>query len=231
MRFVFGRLAAQLLPQGALAPHHSTAKIAKSAHQSALVAWWVTMANRMLMTMQISATRFPTPKVMSHPPVGSPSIETPYAGWPILVASGTSIKAALYVIAIAVYRHGVGDERMQPDASNIAGDAFGLTLYGQPVDEVSLRGTRTHLLAYFSPRQTGACGCSYFKQIRASYVLSGERRPPRQDNLEDCTPGPAADRDAAAMPFDNRLHNRQSEPAAARHPGARGALRAVEWAR
>jgi hypothetical protein len=58
-------------PQGAFDPHHSTAKIANKAHQSGLVASCVTRANMMLITMQTSATMFPTPKVMSSPYVGS----------------------------------------------------------------------------------------------------------------------------------------------------------------
>jgi len=37
------------------------------AHQSALVAWCVAIAKMMLITMQISATRFPMPKVISFP--------------------------------------------------------------------------------------------------------------------------------------------------------------------
>ena len=63
------------LPQGALASHHKTANIANNAHQSALVAWCVTMANMMLITMQISATIFPTPKVMSSPSLVSTASE------------------------------------------------------------------------------------------------------------------------------------------------------------
>jgi hypothetical protein len=55
------------LPQGALAPHHNTAKIARSAHQSALVACPVTIANMTLTIMQTSATMLPVPIVMSRP--------------------------------------------------------------------------------------------------------------------------------------------------------------------
>jgi hypothetical protein len=55
------------LPQGALASHHKTANIAKSAHQSALVAWCVTTANMMLMMMHTSATIFPMPKNIIPP--------------------------------------------------------------------------------------------------------------------------------------------------------------------
>lgn len=51
------------LPHGAFDPHHSTAKIASSAHQSGLVASRVTRAKMMLITMQTSATIFPVPKV------------------------------------------------------------------------------------------------------------------------------------------------------------------------
>jgi len=47
--------------------HHKTAKMASKAHQSALVAWCVAIAKMMLITMQISATRFPMPKVISFP--------------------------------------------------------------------------------------------------------------------------------------------------------------------
>ena len=50
-----------------------TAKIAKSAHQSALVAWFVTTANMMLITMHIIATRFPMPEVHVVPVVGGPA--------------------------------------------------------------------------------------------------------------------------------------------------------------
>jgi hypothetical protein len=46
--------------------------MAKSAHQTALVAWPVTTANMMLMTMQISATAFPTPRVIAWFPWSAP---------------------------------------------------------------------------------------------------------------------------------------------------------------
>jgi hypothetical protein len=51
-------------PQGALASHHKTAKIANKAHHTELVAWLVTIAKTMLMMMHTSATIFPTPNLI-----------------------------------------------------------------------------------------------------------------------------------------------------------------------
>ena len=56
--------------------------------------------------------------------------------------------AGLHVVDIAVDGHASGDEGVGADAGDVGGDALGLVLDGQPIDEIAFRGARriTHVL-------------------------------------------------------------------------------------